>query len=135
MRISGRHGQVSIGASPTVPLGSLNGFDATFQRNFIDVTSFLDTNKVYVPDMEDVSGNIKGFYNLDPGSPGAGDSLPFLEAAEGDDPVLLQLTPDTLNALRYWEGLAYLDMKVDVQVAGAVTLASAFKAAANWTRH
>ncbi len=135
MRITGRHGQVEIGASPAQVLGSINGWDASFTRNFVDVTSFLDTNKVSVPDLPDVSGNIKGFYNLDAGSPAAGDSLPWLEATEGSDPVVLRLFPDTLNMARFWEGPAYLDMKVDVQVAGAVTLASAFKASGNWIRH
>jgi hypothetical protein len=136
MRITGRFGQVAMGASPETILGSINGWDLSEGRNYVDVTSFLDTNKVSVPDLPDVSGNIKGFYNVDPGSPAAGDSIPWLEAAEAPTPTLLKLSPDIQNTpMRFWEGLAYLDMKIDVQVAGAVTLASAFKAAASWTRH
>jgi len=136
MRISGRYGLVKIGAaSPLQSLGSINGWDLSEGRNYIDVTSFMDTNKVSVPDLPDISGNIKGFYDLDAGSPVAGVSLPWLEAAEAVDPVLMELYPDSNNMMRYWAGPAYLDMKVDVPVAGAVTLASAFKASGNWSRN
>jgi len=136
MRISGRYGLVKLGAgSPLASLGSINGWDLSQGRNYIDVTSFLDTNKVSVPDLPDISGNVKGFYDLDAGSPVAGVSLPWLEAAEGVDPVLMELYADSNNMMRFWTGPAYLDMKVDVQVAGAVTLASAFKASGNWSRN
>jgi len=133
-RISGRYGLVEIGDSPAQQLGSINGWDLSKSRNFIDVTSFLDENKVVVPDLKDLSGNFKGFYNVDPGSPAAGDSIPWLEAADAGDPVILTLYPDNTNLMRYDQGPAYIDMKIDVPVAAAVTLASAFKASGNWVR-
>jgi len=135
MRISGRYGQVTVGTSPETPLGSISGFDASFARDYLDVTAFLDSNKVYVPGLADVSGTIKGFYNMDEGSPSAGESLAFFDAAEAVDPVHLKLIPDINNPLRNWEGDAYLDMKVDCQVSGAVTLESSFKASDEWIRN
>jgi hypothetical protein len=136
MRITGKNGQVAIGASPEQIIGSVSSWDQSETRNSVDVTAFTDPNKVSVMGTKNLSGTIKGFYNMDDGSPEAGESLPWFEAADSETPVLLKLWADIVGgAARYREGLAYLDMKIDCQVAAAVTLESAYNAAGPWTRH
>lgn len=118
--------------TPAVVLGSLNKWTLNMPRSYIEVTAFGDTNKVYVPDLQDVGGTIGGFYDM--ATPGPGASDPLFDAAEGDVPVKLGLVPDSTDATRSWEGLAYLDVSVDVAVNGAVTITGNFKGAGPWTR-
>ncbi len=135
MRIHGRHGEVAlIDTSPAVVLGSLNHWTGNFSRDYVEVTCFGDTEKQWVPGLQNREGTLSGFYNLDAGSPISGDSLPLFEAAEGDVPVTLRLMPSTLEPTHFWSGPAYLDMSVDVAVNGAVTLNGNWKGAGTWTR-
>lgn len=135
MRIHGRHGEVSfIDASPAVVIASLNAWTLNMARDYVEVTAFGDANKVYVPGLQDISGTLAGFYDMDEGSPTSGGSLALFEAAEGDTPVTLKLTPNTLDAGKYWSGSSYLDVSVNVAVNGAVTLSGNFKGAGAWAR-
>lgn len=135
-RIHGRYGSVEIvDSSPAVVLGSLNHWTLNMATDYVEVTSFGDANKTYVPGLKDISGTLGGFYNLDAGSPSAGDSEALFDAAEGTTPVTLSLIPSTLDTSHYWTGLAYVDVSIDVAVNGAVTLAGNFKGAGAWTRH
>lgn len=135
MRLHGKNGQVEIvDVSPAVVIASLNKWNLNMGRDYVEVTSFGDTNKEYVPGLPDISGSLGGFLDLSDGSPAEDGSEALFDAAEGDTPVTLKLTPSTNFATRYWKGLAYLDVSIDVAVNGAVTLAGNFKAAGPWTR-
>jgi hypothetical protein len=135
-RITGRHGRVEItDASPAVILGSISQWTLSQARDYVEVTAFEDTNKVYVPGLRDISGTIAFFYSMDAGSPAAGDTEALFEAAESDDPVTLRLTPDSLDTLRSWTGPAYVDVSAfTVDVKGAVSGTANFKASGAWTR-
>jgi hypothetical protein len=134
-RISGRFGAVEIAdSSPVVTLGSITKWTLSKTRNFIDVTCFQDANKVYVPDLPDISGSISFFYSMDAGSPLAGDSEALFEATENPNPVVLRLVPST-NESHYWSGPAYVDLNdITVDVKGAVAGTSNFKASGDWSR-
>src|SRR5215467_3672095 len=106
---TGRYGEVlydPTGASPGAPVAivSLNKWKASFKTDKQDVTCFGDTNKVYVPGMKDVSGNVSGFWNSDPAA-----SPVLFAAADAETPGLLKLVPNDTEAAFYWSGLAYLD--------------------------
>lgn len=136
-RIHGRHGRVELGiGSPLTLLGSIKSFTLNQARDYVDVTAFEDTNKVYVPGLRDISGTIAFWYALElASSPVAGDTEALFEAAEGDVPVTLRLTPSSLDLGRNWEGPAYLDLAtITVDVSGAVNGSSAFKASGAWVR-
>lgn len=136
MRISGRRGEIAITTvSPAVIIGSINQFTLKMGRDYIDVTSFGDVNKTYVPGLPDISGSFSGFLDQETGSPDSGESFPLFEAAEGETPVTLRLTPNTNMTDRNWEGPAYLDVSIDVPVSGAATISGNFKASGAWTRN
>ncbi len=136
MRIHGKNGQISLAtSSPEVVLGSMNKWTLNMAVDYVEVTSFGDTNKEYVRGLPDISGTIGGFYDIESGSPADGPSIPFFEAVESETPVTLKLMPSTLNPTHYWSGLAYLDVSIDVAVNGAVTLSGNFKGAGPWTRN
>jgi len=135
-RIHGRHGQVTrTDVSPEVNIGSVMKWTLSQPRDYVEVTCFGDNNKVYVPGLRDISGSIDWAYNLDVGSPAAGDTEELFEMAEADDPVSLALYPSTLDLTHYWAGPAYLDLaSLTVDVKGAVTGSSNFKASGSWSR-
>lgn len=135
MRIHGMKGSVSIG-SPATVLGSTTKWTLSQAKDFVEVTCFGDTSKAWVVGLKDISGQLSFVYNLNPGSPASGDTLPLFQATEVDTPVTLKLTPDTNNASHYWTGQAYLDLSsIDVDVKGAVVGTSNFKGSGNWLRH
>lgn len=137
MRIHGRHGEVALtDSSPAVVLGSISKWNMSQARDYVNVTAFGDPNKVWIPGLKDISGQISFFHDLEDGSPSSGESEALFLATEGDVPVELRLTPSTLAPTHNWEGPAYLDLSnIDVDVNGAVTGTSTFKASGAWSRN
>lgn len=135
-RIAGRHGRIEMGAgSPLDIIGSVTNWTLNQARDYIDVTCFEDTNKVYVTGLGDISGTLAFVYNIDTGSPESGDTLPLFLAAENPDPVVIKLTPNSLDLTHYWTGPAYVDIaSIVVDVKGAVTGTGNFKASGSWQR-
>lgn len=135
-RIHGRFGQVAdISNSPEIIIGSIQKFTLKQSRDYVDVTCFQDPNKTYVVGLKDISGTINFVYNLDSGSPLAGDTEQLFEMADNPDPVQIRLMPDTNNPGHFWYGPAYLDIDtLDVDVKGAVTGSATFKASGAWAR-
>lgn len=133
---SGSKGQVKLASeSPGVVMSSLNKWALNQARDRTEVTCFGDENKTYVQGLKDIKGTISGYLNFGDGSPVSGGNEAILDAADGDDAVLLELVPSTVEAGRYFSGLAYLDANIEVDAKGAISLSSSFVAAGNWTRH
>jgi hypothetical protein len=133
MRIHGSKGKVELGSPPAL-IASLNSFNLNMARDRVDVTAFQDTNKQYVQGLPDISGDYAGFYDAGAGSPDTG-NLTLFDVAEGDESVLLTLTPSSAATTHYWSGLAFLDASVSVSATGAVTISGSFVAAGPWTRN
>jgi hypothetical protein len=125
---TGRYGSVywsvSGGASPT-RLISLNTWKLSLKTDYEDVTTFGDTNKVYIPGMRDISGSLGGFWDSD--------DVDLVQASEAVTPGLLELEPNTQEPGFVFSGLAYLDLDIDCQVNAAPKVTSQFRAAAPWT--
>ena len=85
----------------------------------------LDTNKVYLPGMRDISGTLGGFYNAA--------ELKLVGATDDDVPSFLSLVPDTTAASADYHGTAYLSCEIEVPVQGAPTIKGTFSAAGPWT--
>lgn len=129
---TGRYGSVLYDPAGTTPVEilSLNQWKASFKTNKEDVSCFGDDNKVYVPGLKDVSGNVAGFWNSDP------KAAPILfAAADAETPGMLKLMPNSSAAESawFWSGLAYLDADIDCTVAGAPKVSGDFMAAGPWT--
>lgn len=131
---SGRYGSVRYsesGASPVSEIVSLRQWKLSKKTDYIDVTCFGDTNKVYVPGMPDVSGSFSGFWN-------APDSRVIFDAADAEEPGLLELYPNERDAagspaeVLKFSGLAYIDADIDTNVNGAPAISGTFRAAGPW---
>jgi hypothetical protein len=91
-----------------------------FRNNLV-----LDTNRVYLPGMRDISGTLGGFYNAA--------ELKLVGATDDDVPSALVLIPDTTTATIVYSGTAYLSCEIEVPVGGAPTVKGTFAAAGPWT--
>jgi hypothetical protein len=125
--LTGRYGLVKYDPAATTPVAllSINTWKASFKQDYEDVTCFQDTNKVYVPGLVDVSGSLGGFWNSA--------DVAIFEATKAPTPGMLELQPNSTEALFKWSGLAYLDADIDCTVKGAPKVTSTFKAAGPWT--
>jgi hypothetical protein len=123
---SGRQGQVKMGVDEltAVAVASLNNWTLSLATEMIEVTCFLDTNKVYVPGMRDISGTIGGFWNSA--------ELAIIEATDDEAPLHLVLIPNISEPTFIFSGLAYVSAEIEVPVNGAPTLAGTFSGAGPW---
>lgn len=125
--LTGRYGTVSYdptGATTVVPVISLNTWKLSEETEYEDVTCFGDTNKVYVPGLIDISGELTGFWNSA--------ELTLWKAAIAPTPGTLELLPNSTETTFKWSGLAYLDASIDCSLE-APKVTSKFKAAGAWT--
>src|SRR5215467_7678628 len=134
---TGRFGQVKYDPNGDVsPLnlqivGSLDTWKLSQKTDKTNVTCFGDTNKKYVTGLPDISGSVGGFWNSD--------ELTLFHAVVAATPGMLELIPNTTDeagsplVVPAFQGLAYLDVDIDTDVAGAPKITGTFVAAGNWT--
>lgn len=124
---TGRYGTVSYDPAGVTPVAliALNKWKMSQKTPMINVTCFLDANKVYVPDLKDLSGSISGFWNST--------NFVLFSAVDAATPGLLKLVPNSTEATFYWSGLAYIDADIDCTVSGAPAVSGSFSAAGSWT--
>lgn len=126
--LTGRYGEIaydSVPASPISPtaLVSVNTFKLSLKTDYEDVSCFLDTNKVYIPGLRDISGTLGGFWNSA--------ELTLIHASNQSTPGALRLTPNTNESSYTFFGLAYIDADLDCSLA-APKVSGTFKAAGAW---
>jgi hypothetical protein len=89
-----------------------------------EVTSFGDTNKVYIQGLPDVAGTFAGFWN---------DTDATLQtAASSADGAKLYLYTSTDAASRYAYGPAWIDVSYTTSVGDAVKISGSFAANGPW---
>jgi hypothetical protein len=124
---SGRNGQVAwdpLGGTAIVPIISLNAWTGEFKTEYEDVTSYGDTNRVYIPGMMDMGGTIGGFFNSS--------DLALFRAAMQTTPGTLKLTPTIDDAAIFFQGKAYMSASIDCSLE-APKVSGDWKAAGPWT--
>lgn len=127
-RKHGRNGRlyVAITSGGTAqPVAFLNSWDISFEVDNVEVTSFGDTNKVYVAGLPDCSGSFAGFYDHA--------SAQLYTAATDGVARKFYLYPDVADAI-YWSGEALFDFSVSSSVDGAVTVSGNWNAASAVTK-
>lgn len=125
---TGRYGEVaydSVPASPEAPVAliSIKGWKLSLKTDYEDVSCFLDTNKVYVPGLRDISGSGDGFWNSS--------QTTLVDASNASTPGFIKLTPNTNEPTFYFGGLGYIDADIDCTLS-APKLSFTFKAAGPW---
>jgi hypothetical protein len=123
--LSGRSGTVKYDPAGITPVAliSLNGWKLSLKTDYEDVSCFGDTNKVYVPGLRDVSGQLTGFWNSA--------NVVIFTATGAATPGKLELAPNSTEPTFKFSGLAYLDADLDCSLA-APKVTSSFRAAGPW---
>lgn len=127
-RMAGDRGQIKmdpLGGAALVIVASLNKWSLNMAKDYYNVTSFGDPNKIWAPGLPDISGNVSGFGDMT--------DKTLFTVALGSVAATLALYVSTLLPTHYWKGLAWLDSAIDVGSGGAITIKSNFKAAGAWT--
>ena len=128
-RIHGRSGRLYAGIASggtAEPITYLNKWSMDFSTDDVDVTSFGDTNKVYVSGLPDFSGSFGGFYDTA--------TAQLYTAATDGVARKFYLYPDSSSTAQYWYGTATFDFSVTSGVGEAVAISGNFKAASAITK-
>lgn len=134
-KIHGKFGAIYIGggiADHTTPEGTkvLNRTEWTLNlnRDYVDATTFGNTNKVYLVGLKDISGTYAGLLDISGdalvNATDSGEMEIYLYADDGstgNDPMLVAY------------GLGFLDASMTASNTDAVKVTGNFRAAANWT--
>lgn len=94
-------------------------------RDYVDATSFGESNKTYLAGLPNVQGSFSGFYDT------AGDLL-FQAATSGATQVYLYADDGTTPKL-VANGPAFIDASVTVSNSDAARITGEFRASGNWT--
>jgi hypothetical protein len=122
-RKHGRNGRLytNITSGGTAePIAFLRDWSIDFSVDNVDVTSFGDSNKVYVAGLPDSSGSFSGFYDSA--------TAQMYTAATDGVARKFYLYPDTADTV-YWFGTALFDFSVSSAVDGAVSVSGNWNAA------
>jgi hypothetical protein len=123
-RIHGRNGRVYLALASggtAEPVADLNSWSMNFVVNKAEVTSFGDSNLVYVAGLPDASGDFSGFYD-------DATTQSYTAATDGIS-RRMYLYPNTNNATQYWFGNVLPDFAVDGAVGGSVNVKATWNAA------
>lgn len=128
-RVHGRRGRLYAGiASATAaaePIAFLNNWSIEFTTDKVDVTSFGDTNKVYVSGLPDASGSYSGFYDTE--------TAQLYTASQDGAARRFYLYPDTSDG-DYFYGTALFDFGLSASVTDSVTASGSWSAASAVTK-
>lgn len=122
--VHGKNGAIYING---VKLVNKSEWSLNMTREYADVTTFRDRNKVSAAGLMDISGTFSGLLAIGPNTPGdaviiRNDGTPYTVAVypvDGGDPV--------------GSGPAFVDCSVTASSTDAVRITGNFKAAGDWT--
>jgi hypothetical protein len=125
-RRHGRNGRLYLGIATSAANPSsvafLKQWSAEFAVDTAEVTSFGDTNKVYVSGRPDAQGSFSGYFD-------DATAQSYTAAIDGDSRKFY-LYPDITNSPNvYWYGTGFFDFSIDAPVDGAITISGSWRAA------
>ena len=123
---TGRYGKVSwdpAGGAALVQIISINAWTGSFKNEYEDVSTFGDTNRVFIPGLMAAEGDFSGFWNSS--------ELALFRAAMSPTPGTLQLMPNTTEPTYFFQGLAYMGADIDCSLE-APKITGEWKAAGPW---
>lgn len=126
------HGKKSViymstsGAGTAAVVPYFNEWTLDKSVDTVEVTSFGDTNKVYVQGLPNLTGTFAGFFDS------AQDIL--FDASESSTPVKMYIYPSSDAPTVYNYGTAWVSAQMGGGIASAVTISGSFVAAASWGR-
>ena len=119
-KLHGKNGAIYING---VKVTNKTEWALNMARDYADVSTFRDANKVYAAGLMDVSGTFAGLLDLD------GDAL--VQSNTGTAVIVAVYAKDGEAAIA--SGPAYVDASVTASISDAVRCSGNFKAAGAWT--
>lgn len=116
----------TTGAGTAIPVANLSSISINMETDTIDVTSFGNSNRVYVQGLKDFSADFDGFWDDT-------DETMF-DAADSSSAPKFYFYPSINAVNRYWYGTAWVSASIETSVDGAVSTSGSLVAAGNITR-
>lgn len=126
-KLHGKNGAIYIGG----PKGSgtkvavKNEWTLSLGRDYVDATTFGDTNRNYLTGLRDVSGTFAGLMDV------SGDLL--VNSSSSDTVQLYLYADDGSSPILIGSGPALIDAQINASNADAIRVSGNFRASGNWT--
>jgi len=119
-KLHGKNGSIWINGSKVT---NKTEWALNMARDYADVSTFRDANKVYAAGLMDISGTFAGLLDVDGDlALQSNDGVAYTVALYAEDGVTLVAT-----------GPAFVDASVQTSISDAVRVSGNFKAAGAWT--
>jgi hypothetical protein len=119
-KLHGKNGAIYINGSKVT---NKTEWALNMNRDYADVSTFRDTNKVYAAGLMDISGTFAGLLDVD------GDLA--LQSNDGVAYTVALYAEDGTTLIA--SGPAFVDASVQASISDAVRISGNFKAAGAWT--
>jgi len=126
-KLHGKNGAIYLnGPKPTGDKVSVKSqWDLNLARDYVEVTTFGDSNKEYLAGLKDISGTFNGLLDV------AGDYM--VNNTSVDDVPMYLYADDGASAILIAHGPALIDSSISASNADAVRVSGNFRASGLWT--
>ncbi len=126
-KLHGKNGAIYIGGpkGSGTKVATKSEWTLSLGRDYVDATTFGDTNRTYLVGLRDVSGTFSGLMDV------SGDLL--VNATTSDIVQLYLYADDGASPILIGSGPALVDAQITASNADAVRMSGNFRAAGNWT--
>ncbi|HEX5016520.1 MAG TPA: hypothetical protein VFX15_02915 [Actinomycetes bacterium] len=126
-KLHGKNGAIYIGGpkGTGIKVATKSEWTLSLGRDYVDATTFGDTNRTYLVGLRDVSGTFSGLMDV------SGDLL--INATTSDIVQLYLYADDGASPILLASGPALVDGQISASNADAIRMSGNFRAAGNWT--
>lgn len=125
-KLHGKNGAIYIGGpkGTGIKVATKSEWTLSLGRDYVDATTFGDTNRTYLVGLRDVSGTFAGLMDV------SGDLL--VNATTSDIVQLYLYADDGASPILVGSGPALVDAQINASNADAIRMSGNFRAAGNW---
>lgn len=125
-KLHGKNGAIYIGGpkGAGIKVATKSEWTLSLGRDYVDATTFGDTNRNYLVGLRDVSGTFAGLMDV------SGDLL--VNATTSDIVQLYLYADDGASPILIGSGPALIDAQINASNADAIRMSGNFRAAGNW---
>lgn len=127
-KLHGKNGAIYLGnakGAGGVKVATKTDWTLRRNRDYVDATTFGDTNKTYLAGLPNVEGTFAGLMDV------SGDLL--LNAATSDSTQIYLYADDGASPILIANGPGFIDGNVTTSVNDAIRYSGEFRASGNWT--
>lgn len=126
-KLHGKNGAIYIGGpkGTGVKVATKSEWTLSLARDYVDATTFGDTNRTYLVGLRDVSGTFAGLMDV------SGDLL--VNASSSDIVSLYLYADDGTVPVLIGSGPSLVDGQINASNADAIRMSGNFRAAGNWS--